>query len=154
MLLRLSLPLLLRSSYVRPRDERKRTRNFVFRRCIPQKWGGEPCYKPQILGRRLYLTTGIIYMQPNSMEQNSSRETDSHSASQEIPHLLRNPKVHKSQPIPKPCVIFRNKLFLPCIIWIVLVPLAFHSGREADHSPPSSAEVKEWVELCLHSPMA
>jgi hypothetical protein len=25
--------------------------------------------------------------------------------------------------------------------------LAFHSGREADHSPPSSAEVKEWVEL-------
>jgi hypothetical protein len=30
--------------------------------------------------------------------------------------------------------------------------LAFHSGREADHSPPSSAEVKEWVELYLHSP--
>jgi hypothetical protein len=28
--------------------------------------------------------------------------------------------------------------------------LAFHSGREADHSPPSSAEIKEWVELCLH----
>jgi len=27
------------------------------------------------------------------------------------------------------------------------VPLAFHSGRVADHSPPSSAEVKEWVEL-------
>jgi hypothetical protein len=24
--------------------------------------------------------------------------------------------------------------------------------READHSPPSSAEVKEWVELYLHSP--
>jgi hypothetical protein len=34
------------------------------------------------------------------------------------------------------------------------VPLAFHSGREADHSPPSSAEVKEWVELYLHSPNA
>jgi hypothetical protein len=32
------------------------------------------------------------------------------------------------------------------------VPLAFHSGREADHSPPSSAEVKEWVELYFHSP--
>jgi hypothetical protein len=32
------------------------------------------------------------------------------------------------------------------------VPLAFHSGREADHSPPSSAEVKEWVELYLRSP--
>jgi hypothetical protein len=31
--------------------------------------------------------------------------------------------------------------------------LAFHSGREADHSPPSSAEVKEWVELYLHSPI-
>jgi hypothetical protein len=30
--------------------------------------------------------------------------------------------------------------------------LAFHSGREADHSPPSSAEVKEWVELYLHYP--
>jgi hypothetical protein len=24
-------------------------------------------------------------------------------------------------------------------------------GREADHSPPSSAEVKEWVELYLYS---
>jgi hypothetical protein len=32
--------------------------------------------------------------------------------------------------------------------------LAFHSGREADHSPPSNAEVKEWVELYLHSPSA
>jgi hypothetical protein len=30
--------------------------------------------------------------------------------------------------------------------------LAFHSGREADYSPPSSAEVKEWVELYPHSP--
>jgi hypothetical protein len=30
--------------------------------------------------------------------------------------------------------------------------LAFHSGRQADHSPPSGAEVKEWVELYLHSP--
>jgi hypothetical protein len=30
--------------------------------------------------------------------------------------------------------------------------LAFHSMREADHSPPSSTEVKEWVELYLHSP--
>jgi len=33
------------------------------------------------------------------------------------------------------------------------VPLAFHSGREADHSPPFSAEIKEWVELYLHSPI-
>jgi hypothetical protein len=30
--------------------------------------------------------------------------------------------------------------------------LAFYSGREADHSPQFSAEVKEWVELYLHSP--
>jgi hypothetical protein len=32
--------------------------------------------------------------------------------------------------------------------------LEFHSGHEADHSPPSSAEVKEWVELYLHSQYA
>jgi hypothetical protein len=32
--------------------------------------------------------------------------------------------------------------------------LAFHSGREADHSTPSGAEVKEWVELYLHLPNA
>jgi hypothetical protein len=25
-------------------------------------------------------------------------------------------------------------------------------GHETDHSPPSSAEVKEWVDLYLHSP--
>jgi hypothetical protein len=31
--------------------------------------------------------------------------------------------------------------------------LAFHAGSEADHSPPSNAEVKEWVELYLHSPI-
>jgi hypothetical protein len=30
--------------------------------------------------------------------------------------------------------------------------LAFHSGREVGHSPPSSAEIKKWVELYLHSP--
>jgi hypothetical protein len=30
--------------------------------------------------------------------------------------------------------------------------LAFHLGREADHSPPSGAGVKEWVELYFHSP--
>jgi hypothetical protein len=34
------------------------------------------------------------------------------------------------------------------------VPLAFHLGCEADHSPPSSAEAKEWVELYLHSSSA
>jgi hypothetical protein len=31
--------------------------------------------------------------------------------------------------------------------------VVFHQGREADHSPPSSAEVKEWLELYLHSPI-
>jgi hypothetical protein len=30
--------------------------------------------------------------------------------------------------------------------------LAFHSGHEDDHSPPSGAKVKEWVLLYLHSP--
>jgi hypothetical protein len=32
--------------------------------------------------------------------------------------------------------------------------LAFHSGREADHSPPPIAEVEEWVDMYLHSPNA
>jgi hypothetical protein len=32
--------------------------------------------------------------------------------------------------------------------------LTFHSGREADHSPPSGTGVGEWVELYLHSPNA
>jgi hypothetical protein len=31
-------------------------------------------------------------------------------------------------------------------------PVGKRLGREADHSPPSSAEVKEWVELYLNSP--
>jgi hypothetical protein len=26
-------------------------------------------------------------------------------------------------------------------------------GREADYSPPSRAEIRECVELCLHSPI-
>jgi hypothetical protein len=36
--------------------------------------------------------------------------------------------------------------------WEHHVPLAYHSGHEADHSSLSSVEVKEWVELYLHSP--
>jgi hypothetical protein len=31
--------------------------------------------------------------------------------------------------------------------------LTFHSGRLADHSPPSNVEIKECVELYLHSPI-
>jgi hypothetical protein len=31
-------------------------------------------------------------------------------------------------------------------------PGAKQPEREADHSPPTSSEVKEWVELYLHSP--
>jgi len=38
--------------------------------------------------------------------------------------------------------------------WEHHVPLAFHSGREAGHSPPSGAEIEGWVELYLHSPNA
>jgi hypothetical protein len=30
--------------------------------------------------------------------------------------------------------------------------LAFHLGREADHSPPTNADIKDWVELYHHSP--
>jgi hypothetical protein len=32
-------------------------------------------------------------------------------------------------------------------------PGVTRQGREADHSPPSSAEVKEWVESYVHSPI-
>jgi hypothetical protein len=31
--------------------------------------------------------------------------------------------------------------------------LAFHLGCEADHSPPSRTEIKEGMELYLHSPI-
>jgi len=34
--------------------------------------------------------------------------------------------------------------------WEHDMPLAFHSGREADNSPPSSVELGEWVELYLY----
>jgi hypothetical protein len=42
----------------------------------------------------------------------------------------------------------------PPIQWVpgVLSMGLKRSGREADHSPPSSAEVKEWVELYLYLP--
>jgi hypothetical protein len=42
----------------------------------------------------------------------------------------------------------------PPIQWVqgVLSLGVKRAGREADHSPPTSAEVKEWVELYFHSP--
>jgi hypothetical protein len=42
----------------------------------------------------------------------------------------------------------------PPIQWVpgILSLGAKRPGREADHSPPSSVEVKEWVKLYLHSP--
>jgi hypothetical protein len=42
----------------------------------------------------------------------------------------------------------------PLIQWVAgaLSPGIKRPGREADHSPPSSAEAKDWVELYLHSP--
>jgi hypothetical protein len=44
----------------------------------------------------------------------------------------------------------------PPIQWVswALSLVVKRPGREADHSPPSSAEVKECVELYLHSPNA
>jgi hypothetical protein len=43
----------------------------------------------------------------------------------------------------------------PPIQWVseVLSLGVKRPGREADHSPPSNAEVKEWVELYFHSPI-
>jgi hypothetical protein len=42
----------------------------------------------------------------------------------------------------------------PPIHWVpgALSLVVKRPGREADHSPPSSAEVEEWVEIYLHSP--
>jgi hypothetical protein len=52
-------------------------------------------------------------------------------------------------------------LWLHTVSWGASYPVGtrgfFHGGvrlgREANHSPPSIAEVKEWVELYLHSPI-
>jgi hypothetical protein len=43
----------------------------------------------------------------------------------------------------------------PPILWVTGAPSlrVKRPGREADHTPPCSAEVKEWVELYLYSPM-
>jgi hypothetical protein len=50
------------------------------------------------------------------MEQSRSSEANNHSASQEILHLLWNPKVHyhvhKIQSIPIHCTTFHNELIV------------------------------------------
>jgi hypothetical protein len=40
---------------------------------------------------------------------------------------------------------------IQCVPWTLSLGVKW-PVREADHSPPSSAEVKEWMELYLHSP--
>jgi len=60
-----------------------------------------------------------------------------------------------------PHVSFCVKIYLtelgsqPPIQWVpgALSLGVERQGREADHSPPSSAEIKEFVELYLHSPI-
>jgi len=55
----------------------------------------------------------ILLELPDSIEQSSFWETDSHSASQEIHRHLWNPnvcyRVHNSPPIMRPCVTFNYK---------------------------------------------
>jgi hypothetical protein len=43
----------------------------------------------------------------------------------------------------------------PPVQWVpgALSPGIKQQGREADHSPPTSAEVKKDVDLCIHSPI-
>jgi hypothetical protein len=55
------------------------------------------------------LTHGTV---TNSMGRSPSWEAISHLASQEIPCLLWNPKVHLKEPTadPRPCVTFHSKL--------------------------------------------
>jgi hypothetical protein len=42
------------------------------------------------------ISNGISLLSTNSMEQNPSRDVNSHAASQEIPYLLWNLKVHNN----------------------------------------------------------
>jgi len=59
--------------------------------------------------------------------------------------------------------IFHFTIAYKPVLWFTQPPIHWVPGvlslgvklpwREADHSPPSSAEVKEYVELYLHSPI-
>jgi len=66
----------------------------------------------------------------NSLEQSASWEDDSHSASQEIPRLLCNPKVHyrfhKDLPL-IPTLIKKHPVrpYHPISLWFILI-LSFH----------------------------
>jgi len=94
----------------------------------------------------------------NSMDQSLYCGNNSHSASQQIPHLLWNPYVHcyvnKSPPSSsRPCVIFCNKLVLyseellaphptpklECHPWQLSATVPNHIGTEkAQELPPLS----------------
>jgi hypothetical protein len=93
----------------------------------------------------------------------TSWEANSHSTSQEILAFYRTrSSLHCSQqsatgPFPESDESSPHTALGPTQPPIQWVPGPLflgvkRSGREADHSPPSSAEVKEWVKLYLHSP--
>jgi hypothetical protein len=76
--------------------------------------------------------------------------------------LYRSDRTHITQPVSKQQKFFKHyrsrMALVPTQPPIQFVPGALSlglkwPGREADHSPPSSAEVKEWVEPYLHSPI-
>jgi hypothetical protein len=60
--------------------------------------------------RYTYLSAGINLPLTNSMEQSPSWEANNNSATQEIPHLLWNPKVHYCY-----VTVFFNRLYRPSV---------------------------------------